>query len=67
MKKSGFKNIKVQYVPDGEKNKNSKWYEKVINALAEYDASQNGEVFVVNLGGGVIGDLGGFVAATYKR
>jgi 3-dehydroquinate synthase len=67
LRNSDFKNIKTVYVPDGEKNKNIKWYDKVINALAEYDASQNGEVFVINLGGGVIGDLGGFVAATYKR
>jgi 3-dehydroquinate synthase len=32
-----------------------------------FSGAREKKVFVVNLGGGVVGDLGGFVAATYNR
>jgi 3-dehydroquinate synthase len=62
-----FENISVAHVPDGEKNKSFTSYKKLLTSLLEFDKNNNQRTFIVNLGGGVIGDLGGFVAATYKR
>lgn len=52
-------------VPDGEAHKTLQWAEKMYDALicAGFDRS----CALVALGGGVIGDLTGFVAATYLR
>ena len=49
----------------GEKSKNAKNYLKIINALAENEFTR--EDTVVALGGGVVGDIAGFVASTYMR
>lgn len=49
----------------GEKNKTLQTCEKVWHTLLEKNADRND--LVINLGGGVIGDLGGFCAATFKR
>jgi len=37
----------------------------LINLISQYDV--NKKIFIIALGGGVIGDLAGFVAAIYKR
>ena len=52
-------------VPDGEKAKSMAVAAMVIRDLARFD--QRRKVFVIALGGGVIGDLSGFVASVYKR
>ena len=52
-------------VPTGEHAKSFESYQKLINTLAENHFTR--EDIVVALGGGVIGDLAGFVAATYMR
>ncbi len=52
-------------IESGEKNKSLRTCERVWNALLENHADRNS--LMVNLGGGVIGDMGGFCAATYKR
>jgi len=49
-------------VKAGEKNKSVKSYLKIMEKLAESDANK-----IIAFGGGVIGDLAGFVASTYKR
>lgn len=49
----------------GEKNKNIEVCTQVWSALGELGADRNS--LIVNLGGGVITDLGGFVASTFKR
>jgi 3-dehydroquinate synthase len=49
----------------GEKNKNLEVCTNVWKALGELGADRHS--LIVNLGGGVITDLGGFVASTYKR
>jgi len=55
----------VVHIPDGEEHKNLAWlafvYDKLIDAGVERDGA------VVALGGGVVGDLAGFAAATYLR
>ncbi len=49
----------------GEKSKNLKTVEKIYNILAEnYMARRD---IIIGLGGGVVTDIAGFVAATYKR
>lgn len=53
-------------VPDGEKAKTSNWLFKIIDTFLKSDGSGR-KVFAVCLGGGVVGDLGGFAAAIYKR
>ena len=63
--KLSFKNTFKFVLKDGEKEKNFKNYKKILdfalkNKLERKDA-------VVAIGGGVVGDIAGFVAATYLR
>ena len=64
LKKSGF-SVKVLTVPDGEKSKSAPVAFQLMERIARHDVLK--KVFIVALGGGVIGDLAGFVAAVYKR
>ena len=52
-------------LPDGEKHKNISSYEKIMNFLIE--KRKNRTCSLIALGGGVVGDLVGFAAATYQR
>jgi len=52
-------------VPDGEKYKTLDQVCQVYDFLLENEVSRNEPI--IALGGGVIGDLAGFVASTYKR
>ena len=52
-------------VPEGESSKNLAQAEKLYDSLLEYNCDRKS--VLVALGGGVIGDLVGFVAATYQR
>ena len=51
--------------PHGEQSKNLSVYADILNALAARHLSRKG--LVVALGGGVVGDMAGFAAATYLR
>jgi 3-dehydroquinate synthase len=64
LKKSG-RNVRFKVVPDTEESKSMAVASLVINDLASYDRLKR--VFIIALGGGVIGDLAGFVASVYKR
>ncbi len=61
---SGFEPILVT-VPAGEKSKRVAMVEYCYDALATHRLERKS--FIVALGGGVVGDLAGFVAATYLR
>jgi 3-dehydroquinate synthase len=61
---SGF-NCHFKLVADSEKSKSIKTAGLVIKELAKFD--QKKKVFIIAFGGGVVGDLAGFVAAVYKR
>lgn len=61
---SGF-SVTEALVPDGEEYKNLHEAEKLYHAA--YAAGLDRNCPVIALGGGVIGDLAGFVAATYMR
>jgi len=56
---------KVLEVPDGEEFKSLESAGKLYQQLAEFGAERSTPILA--LGGGVIGDLAGFVAATYMR
>jgi 3-dehydroquinate synthase len=52
-------------VPDGERSKTTASVQRLYDALVE--ASLGRDALVVAVGGGVIGDMAGFAAATYMR
>ncbi|MDX3775622.1 3-dehydroquinate synthase [Chromatiaceae bacterium AAb-1] len=56
---------RVILIPDGEAHKNLTSFEQVLSFLLEQGMARDG--LLVALGGGVIGDLTGFVAASYQR
>ncbi|MEZ0326872.1 MAG: 3-dehydroquinate synthase [Fimbriimonas sp.] len=58
-------NQKTLTLPPGEQTKSLIWLERIAAWLANQGASRKSTV--VALGGGVIGDLVGFAAATYMR
>lgn len=64
LKRSGF-SVKVLEVPSGERSKSAKCAFRLIEEIARYDELKR--VFIVAFGGGVIGDLAGYVASAYKR
>src|SRR5210317_1598281 len=49
----------------GEKYKNLNTCSQVWNALIEHGCDRN--ALIINLGGGLIGDMGGFIASCYMR
>jgi 3-dehydroquinate synthase len=52
-------------LPDGEQFKTLEWFEKVSAFLLEHNCGR--DTCLIALGGGVVGDLTGFVAACYQR
>ncbi|WP_016956915.1 3-dehydroquinate synthase [Catenovulum agarivorans] len=52
-------------LPDGEQYKSLEYFEKVNSFLLEHNCAR--DVTLIALGGGVVGDLVGFVAACYQR
>lgn len=62
--KAGFESATVT-VPAGEKSKSLRTVQACYDRLAGHRLERNS--FIVALGGGVVGDLAGFVAATYLR
>jgi 3-dehydroquinate synthase len=65
--RKGMKNLKVRTIeiPRGERYKNLKVASKIYDQLARHSAPRDS--LVIAFGGGVIGDLAGFAAATYMR
>ncbi|MEE8360067.1 MAG: 3-dehydroquinate synthase, partial [Candidatus Omnitrophota bacterium] len=52
-------------VPDTEKSKSNLQVVRVIESIVKIDKGRG--IFIISLGGGVVGDLSGFVASIYKR
>lgn len=61
----GDRRIEIVTVPDGEANKTMATLGSVLDGLVA--AHYGRDCVVVTLGGGVIGDIGGFAAAVYQR
>ncbi len=57
--------FEILEIPSGEINKNIETCLKLWNQLSDKGADRNS--LIINLGGGVITDMGGFVASTFKR
>ncbi|SEA61685.1 3-dehydroquinate synthase [Thalassobacillus cyri] len=57
--------VDTAVIPAGEQSKCMHQYEQLLTACIENGLDRNS--LVVALGGGVVGDLAGFVAATYMR
>ncbi len=57
--------VKFLEVFDGEQSKSQETVFDLIGKIARYDVKK--KILIVALGGGVIGDLAGFVAGIYKR
>lgn len=64
LRQSGF-TVASYIFPHGETSKNGETYLGLLNALASHRLTRSD--LVVALGGGVVGDLAGFAAATYLR
>jgi 3-dehydroquinate synthase len=60
-----FANAEVIEIESGENNKNIEICTRIWQAITELGADRDS--IIVNLGGGVISDMGGFIAGIYKR
>ena len=57
--------VHFETVPDSEKAKSATIATRLIDRISKHDKSKS--IFIIAFGGGVVGDLAGFVAAVYKR
>lgn len=64
-KKLNFKNSIKFVLKDGEEQKNFKNYEKILNFALKNKLERKDAIIAI--GGGVVGDIAGFVASTYLR
>ncbi|GAB6929967.1 3-dehydroquinate synthase [Paenibacillus sp. JCM 10914] len=64
LKSEGY-HVLTHVVPSGESSKSLDVYEQVMTTAIQAKLDRSSAVFA--LGGGVVGDLAGFVAATYMR
>jgi len=64
LNKSGIEAISFIF-PNGEKSKNGETYLKLLNFMADNHICRKD--IIIALGGGVVGDMTGFAAATYLR
>ncbi|NQT07088.1 MAG: 3-dehydroquinate synthase [Candidatus Omnitrophica bacterium] len=52
-------------IPDSEKSKSNRQVIKIIDSIVKMDKGRG--IFIIALGGGVVGDVAGFAASIYKR
>jgi len=62
---TGFQNVKKVIIPSGEENKNLSSVDKIWLFLSQNGADRKS--LVINIGGGMVTDLGSFAASTFKR
>lgn len=65
IKVEALKNAEIIEIESGEENKTIEICTQVWKVLTELNADRKS--LLINLGGGVIGDMGGFIASTFKR
>jgi len=64
IREAGF-HVFTLSVPSGERSKSSEEFSRLLSELAKRKVPRSGTIIAI--GGGVIGDLAGFVAASYLR
>src|SRR5699024_3580195 len=57
--------VKTYVLKAGEKSKKMKTVLNIYDELIEYNFNRNG--VILSIGGGVVGDISGYVASTYMR
>ena len=65
LKKLDGVNVQTHVLPDGEKFKSIEYLSQIFDSLIEH--RQNRTTTLIALGGGVVGDMTGFAAASYQR
>ena len=60
-----FPKERIFVLKDGEKEKNFKTFQKILNYALKLHLTRSD--YIIAIGGGVCGDIAGFVAATYMR
>jgi 3-dehydroquinate synthase len=60
-----FQQVHIMEIPQGEESKNFDTCQRLWQTLS--DKGANRDSVLINLGGGVVSDLGGFIASTFKR
>ena len=65
LKKIHISNYDLIESCDGEENKNIESCLKLWQTISDKGGDRNS--LIINLGGGVVSDMGGFIASTYKR
>ena len=60
-----LREAEILLIEAGEQQKNIEIVVQLWQALSEYEADRSS--LLINFGGGVISDMGGFIASTYKR
>jgi len=65
LKKNRFA-LRFRIIPDSEKSKSIATAMSILKDIAAYDDKKRA-IFIIAIGGGVTGDLSGFVASLYKR
>jgi 3-dehydroquinate synthase len=64
---AGVESIGRFDVPEGEQNKDLDHFVRAVRWLAQFAPDPSVQPVVITLGGGVVGDLGGFAAASFRR
>ncbi|TXE81591.1 3-dehydroquinate synthase [Campylobacter peloridis] len=64
-KKIHAKELYIIQIKDGEEYKNLQTIEKILNQMFEYKLDRKS--LLISFGGGVVSDMGGFVASIYQR
>lgn len=65
LKRLGFTSEHIYVIPSGEQSKSIQTYSAILSFLASNSVNRDAALFA--FGGGVVGDLVGFVAASYLR
>ena len=67
LRQSGFQRVVFHEIPASEEGKNWEQFSQTCASLLHHFPDAGASPLVLLLGGGVVGDLGGFAAAVYRR
>lgn len=67
LNEAGYRVAGTFVIEEGEDAKSIENWRKILDRLVRLEGGTVRSLFLINLGGGVVGDLGGFAAATYRR